>query len=124
MIFERLRARAVPGGASGLLALGSMVLLGVPLGPSRVLAHGLAGRPVAQCVTATEAEVWRGRYGAGHVAVDHQYYCGPAYPYNVEWDAAHVGPHPAWYAVSDAEPTTCATYHFVYENRWFCYAGP
>ena len=124
MSFERLSARWVLGVASGLLALGSMVLPGVPLGPPSALAHGLAGGPVAQCATATEAEAWRGRYGASHVAVEHQYYCGPAHSYNAEWYAAHVGPHPEWYAVYEAEPTTCATYHFAYENRWYCYTGP
>jgi hypothetical protein len=116
--------RAVLGVASWLLALGIVVLLGVPLGPPGALADVLTGQPVAQCAAATEAEAWHGRYGATHVAVEHQYYCGPAHTYNAEWYAAHVTPHPEWYAQYAAEPTTCATYHFAYENRWFCYTGP
>ena len=121
---QRSSATVVLGVASGLLALGSVALPGVPLGPPSAQAAVLTAGPVAQCASAAEAEAWRGRYGATHVAVEHQYYCGPAATYNAEWYAAHVGPHPEWYATYAAEPTTCATYHFAYENRWYCYTGP
>jgi len=124
MIFRGLKPGAVRSAAIGLLALGAGGLPGVPLGPAATLARVLVAGPVVQCASATEAEAWRGRYGASHVAVEHQYYCGPAHPYSAEWYAAHVEPHPEWYAVYDAEPTACATYHFAYENRWFCYTGP
>jgi hypothetical protein len=124
IILHRLSGRAVPGVAIGLLIVGWALLPGVPPGPSTALARVPAVGPGAQCASATEAEAWHGRYGASHVAVEHQYYCGPAHPYNAEWYAAHVGPHPEWYAVYEGEPTTCATYHFADENRWYCYTGP
>ena len=108
----------------GLLAFSWATLPGIPLGQPTAMASVLAVGPAAQCEGATEAEAWRGRYGAGHVAVEHQYYCGPHYTYNAEWYAAHVAPHPEWYAVYETEPTTCATYYFAYENRWYCYTGP
>jgi hypothetical protein len=123
MTLQSLSARVVLGVASGLLVVGSVVLSGVPLGASGARAEVLPAGPVAQCASATETEAWRGRYGATHVDVEHQYYCGPAHTYDAGWYAAHVGAHPEWYAVYPAEPTTCATYHFAYENRWYCYTG-
>src|SRR5215207_462144 len=124
MSLQSFMGRAVLGVASGLLVLGGTFLPGgLPASPS-AQAGALMGAPVAQCANATEAEAWRGRYGGSHVAVEHQYYCGPAHIYNAEWYAAHVAPHPEWYAVYAEEPTTCATYHFAYENRWYCYTGP
>jgi hypothetical protein len=123
-VFQSINRSAARGAAIGLLVVSSGMLLGGSLESPTAQARELAAGPGAQCASASEAEAWRGRYGASHVAVEHQYYCGPAHPYSPEWYTAHVGPHPEWYAVYDAEPTTCATYHFAYENRWFCYTGP
>ena len=124
MIFPQVRGGAVLGAAIAVLAFSWASSLGLPLEQPTAQASVLTVGPEAQCASATEAEAWRGRYGASHVAVEHQYYCGPAHPYNAEWYAAHVGLHPEWYAVYETEPTTCATYHFAYENRWYCYTGP
>ena len=125
MIVPRVRGGAVLSALIAILVFSAASSLGLPLEqPTTALATVLAVGPGAQCARATEAEAWHGRYGASHVAVEHQYYCGPAHPYNAEWYAAHVGPHPEWYAVYEAEPTTCATHHFAYENRWYCYTGP
>ena len=124
MIFPRVRGRMALGAVIGLLAVSWAIPPGMPLGQPTALASVLAVGPGAQCASATEAEAWHGRYGASHVAVEHQYYCGPAHTYNAEWYAAHVEASPEWYAVYAAEPTTCATYHFAYENRWYCYTGP
>jgi hypothetical protein len=81
-------------------------------------------RPVAQCVGVPEVTEWRGRFGRLNVAEGYNYYCGPTYAYSPEWFAAHVTVHPEWYTVYEEEPTTCVTYHFLYENRWYCYTGP
>ena len=60
----------------------------------------------------------------GHVAVEHQYYCGPNYTYPPQWFAAHIEAYPQYYTAYPEEPTTCTTYHFRYENAWYCYTGP
>ena len=80
--------------------------------------------PLAQCEGGTEVTAWRGRYGHLNIDEHYNYYCGPRYSYSPEWYAAHIGAHPEWYAPYAEEPTTCATYHFAYENRWYCYNGP
>ena len=78
-------------------------------------------RPVAQC--AETAEVAVGPY-MEFAAVDYQWYCGPTYVYPPEWYAAHIGAYPQYYAPFPVEPTTCGTYHFFYQNVWYCYTGP
>ena len=82
-------------------------------------------RPVAQCVGVPEVTEWRGRFGRLNVVEGYNYYCGPTYAYSPEWYAAHVTVHPDWYTVyPEASRLTCVTYHFLYENRWYCYTGP
>jgi len=106
-----------------LLVAGLLTLPHVPLASAGPQAEPLTLQPVAQCAGATEAVAGRGPY-MGHVAVDHQYYCGPNYAYPPEWYAAHIGAYPQYYTAYADEPTTCATYHFRYENSWYCYTGP
>src|SRR4051794_2861683 len=110
MIFKTVRGRAVLGAVIATLIFSWVGARGMPLAQPVALASVLTVSPGAQCASATEGEAWRGRYGGSHVAVEHQYYCGPAHSYSPEWYEAHVGPHPEWYAVYETEPTTCATY--------------
>ena len=107
------------GLVSAVLALGSTA----PTLSAAPSAQPVMG-PLAQCEGGAEVTEWRGRFGRLNIDEHYNYYCGPRYAYSAEWYAAHVGAHPEWYTAYGEEPTTCTTYHFAYENRWYCYTGP
>jgi len=111
-------------GMAAVLAAALLSLAPVSLATAAPLAGALTLQPSGQCAETMEVAGGWDPY-MGHVeAVEHQYYCGPTYAYPPEWYAAHLGAYPQYYTAYPVEPTTCGTYHFQYENGWYCYTGP
>lgn len=128
MPFQPLPAKRALGAATlailGLLLAGLLGVAYVAPVSAAAPVDTAALQPVAQCGEAVEVAGGWDPYMGHVVAVDQQYYCGPGFAYPPEWYAAHIVAYPQYYTPYPVEPTQCGTYHFFYENVWYCYTGP